>query len=106
MAEQPPPSLPCPLCGPFKCFALASPEAVEDHVRLIHADRSERDNDGSVLAEFLLDRLHGCPDLPDAPEGRCEDECGHIGRRVWIADRQVCKACGRARLKARRMELS
>jgi hypothetical protein len=95
------PSLPCPVCGEFKCWPLRSPEAVDDLIRLVHTDLPPRDDAGAALTEFLLDRLHGCPELPDAPEGRCEDNCGRIGRRVRIADLQVCKPCGRARLKAR-----
>jgi hypothetical protein len=93
-------SLACPLCGPFRGFPLATPEAVEDHLANVHGE-GFRAEGGEDLAAFLLDRLHGCPELPDAPEGRCQDECGHVGRRVWIAARQVCRPCGRKRLTAR-----
>jgi len=101
MSKKKPVSFSCPVCGEFKGFPLASQAELDDHVRNVHGDPLTNAG-GEDLAPFLLDRLHGCAELLDASEGACEDECGHIGRRVWIGGRQVCKACGRRRLTAAR----
>jgi len=79
-----------------------SPEAVADHIRQVHGDgAAERDMAGADLAEFLLDRLHGCAELPPASEGRCKD-CKEPRRRVWMGGLQLCRPCGRLRLAAAR----